>query len=40
MEKMAHNGHIDPDLFSVFVRERVYQRYADQFLEPLQIDVA
>jgi len=40
MEKMAHNGHIDPDLFAVFVRERVYQRYAEQFLEPLQIDLA
>jgi HD-GYP domain-containing protein (c-di-GMP phosphodiesterase class II) len=31
-------GHIDPDLFDVFVRERVYLRYAEQFLEPEQID--
>ena len=38
MEKMVHNGHIDPDLFQVFVRERVYQRYAEQFLDPAQID--
>jgi HD-GYP domain-containing protein (c-di-GMP phosphodiesterase class II) len=38
MEKMVHNGHIDPDLFEVFVRERVYQRYAEQFLDPAQID--
>ena len=38
MQKMVHNGHIDPDLFDVFVRERVYQRYAEQFLDPAQID--
>ncbi|MDY0105631.1 MAG: HD domain-containing phosphohydrolase [Giesbergeria sp.] len=38
MQKMVHNGHIDPDLFEVFVRERVYQRYAEQFLDPAQID--
>jgi HD-GYP domain-containing protein (c-di-GMP phosphodiesterase class II) len=33
------NGHIDPDLFDVFIRERVYLRYAEQFLDPEQIDV-
>lgn len=32
------NGHIDPDLFDVFVREKVYLRYAEQFLDPEQID--
>lgn len=32
------NGHIDPDLFDVFVREKVYLKYAQQFLEPFQID--
>ena len=32
------NGHIDPDLFDVFVREGVYRRYAEQFLDPAQID--
>lgn len=32
------NGHIDPDLFDVFVRKRVYQRYAEMFLDPEQID--
>lgn len=31
-------GHIDPDLFDVFVRERIYLRYAEQFLDPEQID--
>jgi HD-GYP domain-containing protein (c-di-GMP phosphodiesterase class II) len=33
------NGHVDPDLFDVFVREKVYLRYAEQFLDPEQIDV-
>ena len=38
MERMVHNGHIDPDLFDVFVQGKVYQRYAEQFLDPEQID--
>ena len=37
--KFKENGHIDPDLFDVFVRERVYLRYAEKFLDPQQIDV-
>ena len=32
------NGHIDPDLFDVFVRQKVYLKYAEQFLDPEQID--
>jgi len=31
-------GHIDPDLFDVFIREKVYLDYARQFLSPEQID--
>jgi HD-GYP domain-containing protein (c-di-GMP phosphodiesterase class II) len=31
-------GHIDPDLFEVFVREKVYLEYAQLFLEGDQID--
>jgi HD-GYP domain-containing protein (c-di-GMP phosphodiesterase class II) len=38
MHKFRMNGHIDPDLFEVFVREGVYLRYAQQFLDPWQID--
>jgi len=33
------NGHIDPDLFDVFVKQKVYLRYAEQYLESAQIDV-
>jgi len=36
--KMRETGHIDPDLFDVFVREKVYLRYAREFLDPEQID--
>ena len=32
------NGHIDPDLFDIFVRKKIYLRYAEQFLDPDQID--
>jgi HD-GYP domain-containing protein (c-di-GMP phosphodiesterase class II) len=36
--KFRLNGHIDPDLFNVFIRERVYLKYAEQFLDAEQID--
>jgi len=32
------NGHIDPDLFDIFVRRKVYQRYAEKFVPRNQID--
>lgn len=32
------NGHIDPHLFDVFVRNKVYLDYAHRFMDPLQID--
>ncbi len=38
MQRFKQNGHIDPDLFDVFVREKVYLQYAKQFLDPWQID--
>jgi HD-GYP domain-containing protein (c-di-GMP phosphodiesterase class II) len=36
--RMKLNGHIDPDLFDVFVRHKVYRRYAEMFLDREQID--
>jgi HD-GYP domain-containing protein (c-di-GMP phosphodiesterase class II) len=36
--KMRLNNHIDPDLFDIFVRRRIYRRYAEMFLDPEQID--
>jgi len=38
MHKFKMGGHIDPDLFDIFVEEGVYLRYAQQFLDPWQID--
>jgi HD-GYP domain-containing protein (c-di-GMP phosphodiesterase class II) len=38
MKKFQQNGHIDQDLFDVFVREGVYLKYAQQYLDPWQID--
>lgn len=32
------NGHIDPDLFDVFIRQKVYLRYAERFMNASQID--
>lgn len=36
--KFKLNGHIDPDLFDVFIREKVYLDYARQFMSEDQID--
>ncbi len=36
--RMKQDNHIDPDLFDLFVRERIYLRYAEKFLDPEQID--
>ncbi len=38
MNKFKGNGHIDPDLFDIFLQKGVYKRYAEQFLDPSQID--
>ena len=38
LENFRNNGHIDPDLFEVFVQQKVYLKYAQQFLDPAQID--
>jgi len=38
MARMRDNGHIDPDLFDLFVNSGVYRHYAERFLRPGQID--
>lgn len=35
---MRDKNHIDPDLFDLFIREKLYDHYADQFLDESQID--
>jgi HD-GYP domain-containing protein (c-di-GMP phosphodiesterase class II) len=36
--KMKMDNHIDPDIFDLFVQEKIYLRYAEMFLEASQID--
>jgi len=36
--KMKEDNHIDPDIFDVFVKEKVYLQYAKEFLSDDQID--
>lgn len=38
MSFMKKDGHIDPDLFELFLKDGVYRKYADKFLQPFQID--
>jgi len=38
MKRMKDTGHIDPDIFDIFVRHEVYLDYADKFLVKAQID--
>lgn len=36
--KFSLNGHIDPELFHIFVKEKVYLDYAKLFMDKAQID--
>jgi HD-GYP domain-containing protein (c-di-GMP phosphodiesterase class II) len=36
--KMKEDHHVDPDLFEVFLRERVFETYARRYLPEHQID--
>lgn len=36
--RMKLDHHIDPDIFDVFIREKIYLTYAEQFLSESQID--
>ena len=38
MGRMKLGDHLDPDLFDVFISEKVYLKFAQEFLEPSQID--
>ena len=36
--RMKLGNHIDPDLFDLFISEKVYLEYAEKYLSPEQID--
>ncbi len=38
MSFMKKDGHIDPDLFELFLSSGAYKRYAEEYLEPEQMD--
>jgi HD-GYP domain-containing protein (c-di-GMP phosphodiesterase class II) len=39
MQQMVDEGHLDPDLFEVFLKKKAYMAYALQYLAPEQIDI-
>ncbi|CAG1022512.1 Cyclic di-GMP phosphodiesterase [Methylococcales bacterium] len=39
LKNMKENGHIDPDLYDVFMEKKVYKAYADNYVPAEQIDV-
>ena len=38
MADMCKNAHIDPELFGLFVRTKIYRHYAERFMQAQQID--
>ncbi len=40
LQQFSQNGHIDPDLYKIFIEEKVYLKYAQEFLDASQIDDA
>lgn len=38
MQEMKNTGHIDADLYEIFIRNRVYMDYAEQYIDKQQID--
>lgn len=40
LKKMRDQNHIDPDLYQVFLKERVWETYAKNQLKPEQLDVS
>ena len=35
---MRNDGHIDPDLFNLFLTSGIYRKYAEEHLRPEQLD--
>lgn len=39
LKRMVEDDHLDPDLFNLFIRKRVWEKYAKNALTPEQLDV-
>lgn len=35
---MRNDSHIDPELFDIFISEKIYEKYARDYLDPSQVD--
>jgi HD-GYP domain-containing protein (c-di-GMP phosphodiesterase class II) len=40
LRKFRDNGHIDPDLFDVFIKQKVYAVYGSKFMHESQLDLS
>lgn len=40
LRRMSETGHLDPELFALFIRERIWERYAREHVGPEQLDLA
>ena len=38
MRRMSETGHIDRDLFDLFMRAEIYRHYAKEYMKPEQVD--
>lgn len=38
LKDMAKTGHVDPDLYRIFIEHRIFEKYANEYLDPEQID--
>ena len=38
MQEMKNTGHLDPDLYNVFIKRGVYLDYAKEYIDKNQID--
>ena len=38
MSDMCRQGHLCPDIFGLLLTSTVYRRYAEEYLDPAQID--
>ena len=38
MQEMKNNGHLDPDLYELFIKSGVYMDYAKDYIDKEQID--
>ena len=38
MQEMKNTGHLDPDLYDLFIKSGVYMEYAKDYIDKSQID--